>query len=176
MKIRLLLIALAATAPTPLFAQARASERPEVLTRIIACREIGDERQRLACFDAQVAALQAAEANREIAVVDREQVRRTRRSLFGLAIPDLGIFGGDDDDEESEEEGFNQINSRVGSSYVGPDGRLVLVLEEGGTWVQTDGRRTRARTGEAIRIRRGILGSFIANVEERPGVRVVRVR
>ena len=175
MKIRLLLIAVAAAAPTPLFAQARASERPEVLTRIIACREISDERQRLACFDAQVAALQAAEANREIAVVDREQVRRTRRSLFGLAIPDLGIFGGDDD-EESEEEGFNQINSRIGSTYVGQDGRRVMVLEEGGTWVQTDGRLTRARPGEAIRIRRGILGSYIANVEERPGVRVVRVR
>jgi len=156
--------------------RATATERPEVLNRLTACRAIASDAERLACFDQQVAALEAAEQSREIAVVDRQQIRRTRRSLFGLTLPDLGIFS-DDEDEGAEGAAVNEINSTIQSASAGSDGRMVFVLAEGGTWVQTEGRRGRApRSGEAIRIRRGPLGSFIANVEDRPAVRVIRLR
>jgi hypothetical protein len=131
--------------------------------------------ERLACYDRQVAALDAAEASREIAVVDRQQIRRTRRSLFGLTLPDLGVFGGDDDEGE-EGAGVNEINSTVQSTGIGSDGRTVFRLADNSVWVQTDGRSGYARSGEPIRIRRAALGSFIANVNNRVGIRVVRQR
>ncbi len=150
--------------------------RPEVLTRLTACRTITDSAQRLACFDQQVAALEAAEQAREIAVVDTQQIRRTRRSLFGLRLPDLGIFGDDNDDRE-DGAAISEINSTIQAITSGADGRMHFVLAEGGVWAQTEGRRGRPpRAGQPIKIRRGPLGSYIASVDERPGVRVIRIR
>lgn len=175
MQPRFILALLLAPAATPAFAQATATERPEVINRITACRAIASSTERLACFDREVAALEAATAAREIAVVDREQVRRTRRSLFGLRLPDLGIFG-DDSDEGDEGAAVREINSTIRSTYTGSDRRKHYILEDGSVWVQTDGRSQRPGTGDPIRIRRGPLGSFIANIGERVGFRVVRLR
>jgi len=152
-----------------------APERPAVLNQLTACRAVTGDAERLACYDRQVAALEAAEASREIAVVDRQQIRSTRRSLFGLTLPDLGIFGGDDDEGE-DGAAVNEINSTVRSTGVGSDGRTIFRLEDNSLWVQTDGRPGYARNGEAIRIRRAALGSFIANIGGRIGIRVVRQR
>ena len=149
-----------------------------MLTQLTACRAIAGEAERLACFDRQVAALEQAEASREIAVVDRQQIRRTRRSLFGLTLPDLGIFGGDDDDgrrrrrrqRDQHDDPFDRARARTGG--------WSIALEDDSVWVQTEGRVGRhPRSGETIRIRRGPLGSFIATVE-RTGreSRVIRQR
>jgi hypothetical protein len=151
-------------------------QRPEVLNQLTACRSITDNSERLACYDRQVAALEAAEASREIAVVDRTQIRRTRRSLFGLRLPDLGIFG-DDTDQSEDGAAVNEINSTIQAITSGADGRVHYILVEGGTWVQTEGRRGQpARVGQTIRIRRGPLGSFMATINDRAGVRVMRIR
>ena len=179
MRISLLTACLVAGLAAPAFAQNRptAPERPEVLNRLTACRTIADNAARLACFDTQVAALEAAEAAREIAVVDRQQIRRTRRSLFGLRLPDLGIFSDDSDDDAEDGAAVNEINSTLQSVYTNAQGRLVYSLADGGVWVQTEGRRgQQPRPGQAIRIRRGPLGSYMASVDGRPGVRVVRQR
>jgi hypothetical protein len=155
--------------------RATAPERPAVLNQLTACRAVTGDAERLACYDRQVAALEAAEASREIAVVDRQQIRSTRRSLFGLVLPDLGIFGGDDD-EGDDGAGVNEITSTLSSIGTGSDGRQVIRLEDNSVWVQTDGRPAYGRSGESIRIRRGALGSFIANINNRAGIRVVRLR
>lgn len=178
-KFLILAAALAASASGTADAQRRnrptAPERPAVLNQLTACRTVTSDAERLACYDRQVAALEAAEASREIAVVDRQQIRSTRRSLFGLTLPDLGIFGGDNDEGE-EGAAVNEINSTVRSAGVGSDGRTVFRLDDNSVWVQTDGRPGYARNGEAIRIRRAALGSYIANVAGRAGIRVVRQR
>jgi hypothetical protein len=176
----LILACLAAGLAIPASAQDRrrdvTPQRPEVLNQLTACRAIGDNAERLACYDRQVAALETAEAAREIAVVDRTQIRRARRSLFGLRLPDLGIFG-DDSDQSEDGAAVNEINSTIQAITSGADGRVHYVLVEGGVWAQTEGRRGRPpRAGQAIRIRRGPLGSFMASVEGRPGVRVIRIR
>ncbi len=168
----ILLAAACAIVAFPAEAQRRRDvtpERPQVLNDLTACRAIAAEAERLACYDRQVAALEAAEASRAIAVVDRQQIRRTRRSLFGLTLPDLGIFGGDDDEGE-DGAAVNEINTTIRSVGSGADGRMVYGLEDNSVWVQTEGRIGRQpRAGEAIRIRRGPLGSFIANVGTRSG-------
>lgn len=176
MRLNFLIAALAAGAAAPSLAQDITPERPEVINRITACRSITASAERLACFDREVGALEAAAAAREIAVVDREQVRRARRSLFGLRLPDLGIFGDDDADDGDDSAAVREITSTISSFGMGADGRMAFVLADGGVWVQTDGRRQRPKAGDPIRIRRGPLGSFIASIDERAGVRVIRQR
>jgi hypothetical protein len=145
------------------------------LNQLTACRQVTPDAERLACYDRQVAALEAAEASREIAVVDRQQIRRTRRSLFGLTLPDLGIFGGDRD-EGDDGAAVNEINSTIQAIGTGADGRTTYRLQDNSVWVQTEGRAGFPRSGEAIRIRRGPLGSYLANIAGRPAIRVIRQR
>lgn len=172
----LALLATASVADAQRRAATAAPERPEVLNQLTACRQVTGDAERLACYDRQVAALEAAEASREIAVVDRQQIRRTRRSLFGLTLPDLGIFGGDRDEGE-DGAAVNEINSTILATGTNAEGRMTFRLADNSVWIQTEGRLGRMpRNGEAIRIRRGPLGSFIANIAERPGIRVIRQR
>ncbi len=122
----------------PAQAQADDAPRAESLKRLVECRAIADGVERLACFDREVAAIDAAEAANELVVVDREQIRKTRRTLFGLSLPDLGIFGGGSGDGE-EEEGVSQIESTIKLADRGSYGRWILTLETGACPVDRSG-------------------------------------
>ena len=168
-----------------LAAPAQAQEAPaagSIVSQLYACRTISDPAQRLACFDREVAALETAQTNNEVRIVDREQVRQARRGLFGLSLPNLGnIFGGGGDDDANEapaeEEGITFIESRITSIGGDSGGRRLLVLENGQQWVQIEPHRGRAPiAGAPITIRRGLLGSYVATVEGRGTLRVMRTR
>ena len=180
-------IALASTAllfAVPAAAQEAPREgraRAPQLQAVYDCRAITDAAQRLACFDRQVAALETAETARDVAVIDREEVRRTRRGLFGFSLGNLGsIFGGGDDndnDERAVADRVEQIEAVI--STVGRDrsGNMILVLDNDQRWVQTDASGGRSpRAGQNVVIRRASLGGFIASVEGRAGFRVRRER
>lgn len=166
---------------TPATAQ-EAQASGGIVARVYACRAISDAAERLACFDREVAALETAQSNNDVRIVDREQVRQARRGLFGLSLPSLGsIFGGDGDEDEGEaqveEEGITFIESRITSIGGSAAGRRLLVLENGQQWEQIEPHRGRAPiAGAPITIRRGILGSYIATVEGRGTLRVMRIR
>jgi hypothetical protein len=149
----------------------RAPERPEVFEAVVRCRAIADEKARLACFDAAVASFEAAAASRELVVVDRKQIRESKRSLFGLNLPRLPIFGGGGDDEE-----IDSIEGVVASAFADGEGRWVVRLEEGGTWRQIDstmlGRRPRA--GSKVKINKAAMGSFMMRLDGQPGIRARR--
>lgn len=172
--------ALAATAPASAQnASTTAPARPAAIQRVHDCRAITDSAQRLACFDQQMAALETAETARDIRYVDREQVRRTRRGLFGLSLPNLGnLFGGDDADEaERNEEGVQQITATISALSTDNTGRRMYVLDNGQQWVQVEAQMGRSpRAGQSITIRRASLGGYLATVEGRTGVRVIRTR
>ena len=76
----LILLAGALVAP-PITAApaAKAVGRAAELQKLIDCRKIADNTQRLACFDAAAASFDQAEAKGDIVVVDREQARKVRR-------------------------------------------------------------------------------------------------
>ncbi len=159
-----------------------APPRVEVLQQLYDCRAIADPAQRLACYDARVGALQTAESARDIRVVDREQVRQTRRGLFGLSLPNIGnIFGDGNDDATAaaaDSDGVNEIAATLSAIGNNGLGRWVYTLDNGQVWLQTDtsapGRAPRA--GQSVVIRRAALGSFMISVEGRSGVRVRRER
>jgi hypothetical protein len=143
---------------------------PAAFTRAIQCRTITDPQQRLACYDREVPALEQAERTSAIRVVDRQQVRQTRRSLFGLTLPDINIFGGDDGEAVSE------IDSTIRSFSQDPSGKYIFVLADGARWRQIDSRElNEPKVGQPIRIRRAAMGSFMANVNRQVAVRVRRV-
>lgn len=157
------------------FAQEQAAppQRPELFEALVRCRTITDDAARLQCFDRAAADLQQATERRDVVVVDRSQVRESRRRLFGLPLPRLPIFGGDDDEDEDE---VNSIESTVVSAHQEGYGRWVVRLEDGSTWVQTDDNiiAGRPRSGQPVRVNRGALGSFMMRVNNQPAVRVRR--
>ena len=147
---------------------------PAAFTRAIECRSVADPQARLACYDREVAALAAAAQSNEIRVVDRQEIRRTRRSLFGITLPDLGgIFGGGGDGEE-----VSEINATIQSARQDAYGKWTIVLDDGARWQQIDTRDLASdpRPGQPIRIRRAAMGSFLANVNRQIAIRVRRVQ
>lgn len=150
-----------------------AAQRPVVFEALVRCRAITDDAARLACFDSAAAGLQQAADRRELVVVDRTQIRESRRRLFGLSLPRLPIFGGGDEEDEEE---IDSIDSSVRSAQRVGYGRWVVTLEDGSVWAQTDDQiiAGRPRPGQPVRVSRGALGSYMMRVNDQPGVRVRR--
>lgn len=167
----LLLFVLAATPGAAVSAPA-APSRPAGFQRMIDCRAVADSAARLACFDREVAAVATAEARQDLVVIDRAKVRTARKTLFGLSVPDLGIFGGDDN-----EEGVNRIEGSLAVVGRNGDGRWTFRLADGARWVQADSRELPVdpAPGQAISIRKAAIGSFLANVNKQVAIRVRRV-
>jgi hypothetical protein len=179
---RLLLIAaLLLGLGSPAFAQRgdrRQEQRPESFEALIHCRAIAEDAARLHCFDSAAAALEQAAERRDIVVVDRNQVRETRRRLFGFALPAIRLFGGGgrDEGQGSPDEEVREIHG-VAASASERGGRLTVTLEEGAVWTQIDDQPLAIwpRRGTAIVIRRGLLGNFMMEVAGQPGIRVRRI-
>ena len=93
--------------------QPETQQRPELFEALVQCRSITDDAARLQCFDTAAANLQAATERRDVVVVDRAQVRESRRRLFGLALPSLPIFGGGDDEEEERKSPRSKATSHA---------------------------------------------------------------
>lgn len=153
-------------------AQSTTTASPTVLTNVLGCRAITDPAARLACFDRSVSALGDAQSKGELVTLDRQEVRKTRRSLFGLTLPSLRILGDEDDSEEGKE-----IETRIVRAAPGPDGKWIFQLAEGGRWAQTDTRKfiVDPKAGQTIRIRRAALGSYTANINDQRGIKVKRL-
>lgn len=142
---------------------------PPVFQAVVDCKTIADPKERLACYDRTVEAMAAASRERELAVYDRTTMREARRGIFGLGLPKLKLF----DDDQSEE--VTEIDSTIASLRMASDGFHIFVLADGARWKQTDGRNTFPKAGQKIHIRKAALGSYIANVNDQPGVRVTRI-
>jgi hypothetical protein len=167
------LVAGLATAATAQQRQRPGEERPAVLSRVVQCRTIAIEAERLACYDREVATLDQAQASGELLAMDRAQVRSTRRSLFGMTVPNLGIFGDDNEDDEAA----SRIETTIRSATTDPFGKWIITLEDGARWIQIDTMNlgARPRPGQPIRIRRAAMGSYLANVNNQTAIRMRRI-
>jgi hypothetical protein len=146
--------------------------RPEAFEALVRCRGVADDKARLQCYDAASAAMEQAAERHELVVVDRKQMRETRRTLFGIDIPRLNLFGGgaDEADEVKEVEGV------IAAAYEDGNGRWVVKMQDGATWAQIDNQiiAVRPKPGQKVRIHRGAIGSYIMNVNGQPGVKARR--
>jgi hypothetical protein len=148
--------------------------RSQVLSKVVDCRKLSDSQERLACYDREVGAMEAAEARQDLVVVDREQLRKTRRTLFGLTLPNLSVFGDDNEDGE----GVDRIDTSIKRLAQTPYGKWIFTLEDGAQWEQIDSRDLpiTPKAGQNIRIRRAAMGSYLANVKDQVAIRVRRMR
>jgi hypothetical protein len=149
-------------------------ERPEAFEALVKCRGIADEKARLQCYDQAAAALQQAAERHDVVIVDRKQIRETRKTLFGLEIPRLKIFGGGRDDDEGDE--VKSIESTVVNAFPNENGQWVVHLEDGSTWVQTDHATIAItpRKGTKVTVVKAALGSYMMRIGKEPGVRARR--
>jgi hypothetical protein len=158
---------------TGMSASSAAPQQPELFDKLLACRSVRDASARLACFDERVAAMDAAAKRADLVVVDRGDIHKARKSLFGLTLPALGIFGGGER-ERREAESFTEIESTIRSARSNGY-RWTVILEDGARWVQVDSKMPPRdpKPGQTIRIRKAALGSFLANIG---GQRAIRMR
>ncbi|HEV2748606.1 MAG TPA: hypothetical protein VGW34_15090 [Allosphingosinicella sp.] len=177
MKQRIILASLAILA-VPALASARTKPKlpaqpPAAYQAVLRCRSLTDQAARLACFDSAVAALDTATRNRELVMVDREQVRRTRRSLFGLSLPNFDLFG---DDDEAEAEEVKRLEGEIASVGSDQNRRYIIRLKDGSIWRQIDGNMLgrQPKPGYKVVINRTITGSYMMQVAGQPGIRVKR--
>ena len=150
----------------------KAQPRPEAFEALVRCRAIAEDQARLRCFDQAAANLQQAAEKRELVVVDRKQIEETKRSLFGLDIPDLNPFGGGGGDGEE----VKSIEGVVANATTDNNGRWIVRLEDGSTWAQTDYSMLAVapKKGHKVKITRAALGSYMMRVNGQPGVRAKR--
>jgi nucleoside phosphorylase len=146
-------------------------DRPETLERLMACRGIADNTARLACFDTAAGALDTAQRQGDLVVIDRAGVAETRRQLFGFEMPSLPRLFGPEGAVEIE-----SIESTLQSASLVGEGRWVFRLADGSVWRQIDSERVRFenRPGQAVRVRKASLGSFLLTVDDSRAVRVRR--
>lgn len=157
------------------------SGRPSALVALVACRTIPDEKRRVLCYDREVEALDSAERDRKIVVLDQEQVRTTRRSLFGFALPALKLFSGrpaDSKNRDAANEELMTLDTVVTKIERLGDGQVMFIVEGGARWVQTDDRTlslARARPGTKVHFTKGALGSYFAAFEHAIAIKVRRL-
>jgi len=164
-------------AAAPLAAADQKGESP-YLSALRVCQAETDAAARLACYDAEVRTLLSASSEGEMRVVDKAEVRETRRKLFGFALPDFGIFGGKGakDDDAKAQEASSLQTTIAGVRSV--KGMYVITTAEGAVW-QLDEQPARLmspKIGQPLDIRAGSFGSFFLRINDQKGVKGRRVR
>jgi hypothetical protein len=150
-----------------------AVERPALLARLVACRSVADPSARLACYDTAAGALDTAEQQGEVVIVDRNQVNAARRQLFGFSVPAMpSLFERGDQPAEQ----VDSIESTLTRAYQNNERRWVFTLADGSVWrqIDVDSVRFRNRGNPPVRVRRGALGSFLLTIDGSRAVRVHR--
>lgn len=143
--------------------------QPSEVGGLTTCRTIKASADRLACYDEAVAQLQQSISTRKIVILDRDEVRRTRRSLFGLTVSDIPFLGRDGD-------GDIEINTTIAAARPLQEGKWQLRLAEGGVWnmLETRGYAAPPRAGQSVRIRKAAMGSYLMNIANQRAIRVRR--
>jgi hypothetical protein len=160
---------LAAGAAAPVMAQ-----EADYLAELKACRAITDESQRLACYDAKVGAMVSASEAGDVRIVDREDVRRTRRQLFGFTVPDLDILEGDEQDKESSE----LLETTITSARQLTNKAWRFTTAEGAVWEINNAptRLAPIKANDKVIFKKASLGYYFIRINGQMGVKGKRIQ
>ncbi len=128
---------------------------------VYACKDIATDTERLACYDAAVGRLKAAEEAGEVKTFTRKEVEEVKRDSFGFSIPSLPklAFGGKDDSGKDKADELKEVTFPI-ASISGKRGALRITLENGQVWQQTDTKGVIPRGQKEARIYQAALGSY----------------
>ncbi|WP_419814258.1 hypothetical protein [Glacieibacterium sp.] len=177
MIVRCMVTALVLTMSVGAEAATSPSASDRVLQPFADCRAIGAPDARLACFDKAAASLEAAVAARDVRIVDRQEIGRVKRSLFGFALPRVALFDGGDRKTGRDEPDFTEIDTTIASARRVENDRIELQLaDEDARWRTTEPMSFTPRNGAKIHIRKGALGNYFLSIAGERTVRGMRVR
>jgi hypothetical protein len=128
---------------------------PIPLSPLAQCRRLADA-ERLRCYDEGMARLEGEIARGTVMVVGKDELAKTRRSLFGLRLPSVPLFSrGGADVQDS-------VESTIRSVRAYEPGKWEIVLADGEVWQTTeaDTRSFDPRVGAKVTIKRASLGSY----------------
>lgn len=137
------------------------------------CLTIKPDAERLACLEKAAHTLVDSEAKGEVVIVDKPTMAKTRRSLFGLNLPAIKLFGAGD--RTGSEQRSDVLETSIVAVRAERYGLWTLDLAEGGRWQTTEtwSYGPTPRTGGTVRLERGALGSYSLKT---PGARRVAAR
>ena len=139
-----------------------------------ACRAIADEDARLACYDTKVSAILAASDAGDVTIVDRDDITRTKRQLFGFTVPDIGIFKDDDEDKEAAE----LLDTTITSARRVNAKTWRFTTAEGAVWEinNAPGRLSSIKAGEPVQFKKASLGFYFIRINGQLGIKGKRVQ
>lgn len=142
-----------------------------------ACLAEQSDPARLACYDRAARAIIAATDAGDLRVVNRAEVRETRRKLFGFSLPDFSIFKDRGTRDEEKIDNLTTSIAAVRRAESRTPGWL-LTTAEGAVWALTDvpRRMMTPKVGQPMEIRSASLSSYFVRVNGQPGVKAYRVR
>jgi hypothetical protein len=142
-----------------------------VLSDLLACRGLPDA-ERLACYDRAVAAFDKAQQSGSVVVVDREQIKEAKRDVFGFNVPTFGkLF-----ERAGKGETVNEVTLTIDHATQDAYGKWTFYMEGGQVWheLDTDELARKPHKGSQARIRHGMVGSYVMNVDGQPSIKVHR--
>lgn len=173
---RALAAVLAVSAGTAARAQdtARDAGETDYLDQLRACQQITDTAQRLACYDTKVAAMISANEAGDVRIVDREDVRRTRRQLFGFKVPDLDILEGDEKDRDTTD----LFETGITSARQIKPGSWRFTTKEGAVWEINNAPRrlSEINPGDTAVFKKAALGTYFIRINGQMGVKGKRIQ
>ena len=147
---------------------------PEYLDALKRCQTIAEDVARLACYDSAVGRVITATEEGKVRLIDKEDVEKARRGLFGFSLPKLKLFG--DDAESAEPDVLQTIVTKV--SFDGRNTVLLTVEEGGAVWriPSADYPTLQTKPGDTVEFKKASLGSYFIRINGRLGIKGRRVQ
>ena len=169
-----LVLALSLAGGLAVMAQPALVSSAALVAGLRSCRAIAATGERVACYDNKVGALLGAVDSGDVRLIDREQMRKTKRQLFGITVPDIDILRGDANDEAEVSELFE--TTIASGRQTGP-ATWRFTTEEGAVWEINNPPRKLApiKPGDKVAFKRASLGYYFIRINGQIGVKGRRV-
>ena len=163
------------------------TSEPASTDAVYACAALEADTERLACYDAAVGRLKAAEEAGEVTTVTKTEIEKVEREAFGFSMPSLptltmpkfGRSASDGDSDRSAEGELQTITAAVTNVSVSKINGLRVTLENGQIWQQTDSRKIYYSKKKGVKdaeVRRAAMGSFMMKLDGGSAFRVKRLK
>jgi len=149
---------------------------PDFLEQLKECQTKTDDTQRLACFDQVVGGMVVANEAGEVQIIDQEDVRRTKRELFGLSVPDIEILK--TDDEEKDKKAKEELETVISSARYVSRKKIRFTTQEGAVWEinNAPSRLATVKEGDKVVFKKASMGTFFIRINGQVGVRGKRIQ